>query len=408
MREWRIDKFGQRWAVACAVMIAAVIGWYMLLSESLSYPVGVQEYGFPITFKRVYRPTVVQFFPRPLYFDLAVATLVVSACGYSFWIWSGVWSKRVRIAILVVPVLYSICYLCLILHWVPWQVALPMLVLILVIPITWIVSLPYASFSLGRSFLGKSRAFLFPLGLAFLLIGAGWWCWPHDIFWNTGDRSKIPDLVKNLMDENPEVRSLSLLALRRLGPFDETAASAIIQAMTDPDQQVREDAIRLAPDLGPLAVNSVPILLQQFVKDGGCTFELAQLGPIAKDAIPALEERLPRTKSYEKLGITRALWNIDGKTTLVVPALIELLQDDFGPIRVDAATLLGEIGPEAKEAVPLLQRIVDYKPQADSAAPKETTAKSSGPVIRQVTEAEFYPRIRSAAETALRKIMRQR
>jgi HEAT repeat protein len=274
-----------------------------------------------------------------------------------------------------------------------------------VIPIAWLVSLVYTSRNIGSFLFGKSRAPLLPLILVFVFfVGAGS-CDSFDIYENDGDRTKIPALVENLSHGDRDVRSLSLSVLRKLSPYDEATASAILQAMQDPDDQVQSNAISLASQLGPFAVRAVPILVEKFTKNGSCTFELAELGPVAKDAIPALEEQLPSTKGYNKLGIARALWSINRNSKLIVPVLIELLQDDFGPIRVDAATLLGEIGPDAKDAAPVLQKMIDYQPKADLNPPNETTDKPSSPVIRQMSEAEFYPQIRSAAETALQKIL---
>ena len=176
--------------------------------------------------------------------------------------------------------------------------------------------------------------------------------------------------------------------------------------MRDPDQEVQSNAISLAPELGSYAFDAVPILRDHFLEDGGCTFELAMLGPLAKNAVPALVERLPKSDGYDKLGISNALWQIDGNTTLVVPALIDLLHHDFGPIRRDAAAMLGEIGPAAKEAVPPLQAMVDFEPEREPVPLTVITSSNSIPALREMTEAEFYPQIRDAAEAALLKILR--
>ena len=63
---------------------------------------------------------------------------------------------------------------------------------------------------------------------------------------------------------------------------------------------------------------------------------------------------------------------------------------------------LGEIGLAAKDAVPLLKRMTEYQPP--KAKPLDEKSNSSKPTLRQMSEAEFYPRIREAAEMALRRI----
>jgi HEAT repeat protein len=50
-----------------------------------------------------------------------------------------------------------------------------------------------------------------------------------------------------------------------------------------------------------------------------------------------------------------ALWKIDRKGPLVIPALIKALADDNELICWIAADYLGQIGPEARQAVPALQ-----------------------------------------------------
>ena len=393
----------QRTAVAFTAVICSLVLWYLLFAESLSYPVGAQDYGFPNTFKRVYPPDIVLFFPEALIFDCMVATLVVIATGYSLWHWSASWPMTLRVVFVVTLTGIAVFFF-------QGRVGTPaplgllvLLVMALVVPITWICSLAYASWIVGRHLLGVNRGLLIPVCLTVVLFGMGWRCWPHDIFKGHRNQIDIHALVEKLSDENPHVRCLALSALQRLDPYDEPTASAIIQAMSDSDMQVQSNAISLASQLGPSAVTAVPILRAQFLKHGGCTFELAQLGPIAKDAVPALEEKLPASEGYFRLGICKALWKIDGNATLVVTSLIELLNHDFGPIRVDAAALLGEIGPAARDSVSLLQEMVDHIPRAETPSP--TDVKISPAVVRQMTEAEFYPRIRSAAEIALEKIM---
>lgn len=406
MREFQAEKVILRWVLACIVVISSLGFWYVLFFESLGYPFRIQEYGFPIAFKRVYHPSVSLFFPKALVFDLILAALVFIGSGYSFWAWSASWSIRLCAVLVLMAIVVSGLYVCLRLNLVPQQLGMPLFVLLLFVPITWMVSMAHAARACGRQLLGEQRAFLLPLCLAMILPAIGWWCRPHDILHGTRHRTDIPVLTEHLTHHNPRVRSLALSALRGLGPFNEQTASRIIRAMRDPDEEVQSNAISLAPELGSYAVDAVPILRDHFFEDGGCTFELAKLGPLAKNAVPALLERLPNSDGYDKLGISEALWQIDGNTTLVVPALIELLHHDFGPIRRDAAAMLGEIGPAAKEAVPPLQAMVDFEPEPVPIPLTVITSSNSIPAPRDMTEAEFYPQIRGAAETALRKILR--
>jgi HEAT repeat protein len=51
-----------------------------------------------------------------------------------------------------------------------------------------------------------------------------------------------------------------------------------------------------------------------------------------------------------------ALWKIDRKGAVVIPALIKALGDDNEMLCWIAADCLGQMGPEAREAVPALRQ----------------------------------------------------
>ncbi|HEY0984193.1 HEAT repeat domain-containing protein [Schlesneria sp.] len=343
-----------------------------------------------------------------------MAALVVLAVAYSLWTWSATWSIEFYCKFLLV---LSVCTVILIIgEPIPLILLLPSALLLLVGGLgIWLTSVAYASAKTGGYLFGPKGTLLLPLTLTVGMLVLGWQCWPQDIFERgSKDPSRVVALVARLQDDNPRVRSLALRALQDHGPFDEPAAAAIIQSMSDPDDRVQEDAISLAPDLGLAAIEAVPIILDKF-KQGGMfsskfASQLAELGPIAKAAVPDLKEMLPASTDYSKLGICRALWKIEGNTTLVVPALIELLDDEYLPIAEAAATLLGQIGPEAADAVPGLKAIVDHVPEAKASEPEEEEEEedSSLPRLppRKMSDPKSDPRLRSAARLALIRILR--
>jgi len=385
-----------RWiVVAMSVAVSAYL-WIIFLTQNSSLGGPVRVYGVPLTYMRNLGPTFPRFYPLALTFDLATAGMVILAVAYTSHRFVAAWSRRALVWLMAVIVGVGIL-LILRASIVATLGMLVALMSLIVVPLLWVFCLGYCLWDLGRKCVGSHNAASFPC-LGALAIGVGaWWCSPHDPFW-TSTRSDIPVLLASLHDENAEIRSHALSALHRLGPYDSVTSAAILKAMSDPSERVRSNAISLAPDVGPA---SVPILIAEFTKHGGCTFELSRLGPVAIDAVPALKNKLPTSESYVKLGICEALWKIEGNTEQTVPALIELLNDDFGPIRRDAATMLGEIGPDARSAIPILKEMVDYVPQT---APGPTGPNSQVPTVRMMTSSEFYPKIKAAAATALQKI----
>ena len=137
---------------------------------------------------------------------------------------------------------------------------------------------------------------------------------------------------------------------------------------------------------------------------------LGDIGPNAKAAVPMLRAALPTAKGYEKLNIAEALWKIEGNAPLVVPPLVELLSDNYGPIRAGAAA------DSRQDWHPRKSRCAD--PGRNGAARSGTPTRPAAglvpaqpaesdvprPVIREMTEEEFFPQIRAAAAEALERI----
>lgn len=166
----------------------------------------------------------------------------------------------------------------------------------------------------------------------------------------------------------------------------------------------RKEAVELLGSMGPKARNAVPDLVKAFedetlVESGpgassnsgedllgrseltsklrvSIARTLGQIGPDAKDAVPALAKRLQnwkpsggdaqgadlsdrllwgmsgRGKVY--LATAEALWKIEKKAESVVPMLTLSAKYGDDQDQVTALKLLGEIGPEAKSAVPVI------------------------------------------------------
>ena len=85
-------------------------------------------------------------------------------------------------------------------------------------------------------------------------------------------------------------------------------------------------------------------------------YALGQIGPAARDAVPALREAL-RTRSSPVFPLAYALWNVSGRADWVVPELVELLNESDTPGE-EVFMLLARIGPAAQDAVPTLTQMV--------------------------------------------------
>ena len=197
------------------------------------------------------------------------------------------------------------------------------------------------------------------------------------------------------------------VTLGHLGPIDVRVVRALILALRDEDPRIRHASASALLALGAAAEPAVPALIGA-LDDAPLRLEvlfaLKAIGPKAKPAVPALIALLKTATGYDRLHAAEALWRIDQDVDVVVPALVESLKDPFLPIRRDAANALGEVGPRARDAVPALVAARDYEPKPRPERDEKVTTESDTPIVREMPEEEFYPRVREAAIDALSKI----
>jgi len=177
-----------------------------------------------------------------------------------------------------------------------------------------------------------------------------------------------------------EVEAMSAaVALTRIDPTrDDGVRTLVALARNAKDETVREFALSgLAIELGEpgllkrhaaLAVPLFVELLKDDRKPGEDTTAnrrmtaadgLGFLGPAAKDAVPALAAALADRNAFVRLAAAHALFRIDPKNPNVTRAIVAAIkeEDRLFPDRfntMDAVRLAGELGPAAKDAVPEL------------------------------------------------------
>ena len=163
----------------------------------------------------------------------------------------------------------------------------------------------------------------------------------------------IPSLVKLL--NNGEPPGIAAYELTQIDP--EAAAMALSQALTNKTYGVRCAAANNLLYVGTNAVIAVPNLILCLKVE---SLENLAAGPFDTDAAPL--------RSFA----AAALSKIDKNPEIVVPALIERLQQDKSTIvRVRAAQALGGLGKSAQAAIPALTQATQ---DADSHVSHEATA----------------------------------
>jgi hypothetical protein len=87
---------------------------------------------------------------------------------------------------------------------------------------------------------------------------------------------------------------------------------------------------------------------------------LGRIGPGAQEAIPTLKGL--QNRPYESFDAIHALWRIDSQfTPMAIAAAEKELMAQATMLRSPACNLLGEIGPPAKSAVPLLLQKLNFR-----------------------------------------------
>jgi len=160
-------------------------------------------------------------------------------------------------------------------------------------------------------------------------------------------KDAAPELAR-LMLEDPEsaIRCNAAFALYKIGPDCRVVVPQLTQALSDPDPLVRLNA----------------------------TMALGKAGADAQSAVPALMEAVENPvnrRSMERFSFTirermiADLGDIGPGAKQSVPLLEKLLKDDSVDVRKVVVVALGKIGPDAKSAVPTLLEMF-YEDDSDA------------------------------------------
>jgi hypothetical protein len=124
-------------------------------------------------------------------------------------------------------------------------------------------------------------------------------------------------LSKALTDTDPEVRDLAAVALRSMGPKAARAIPQLVQALNDPVDYVRVLAAEALGAMGASASAAVaPLATKLLTKDqvfvsSAVASALGDIGPAAKDALPALNQVLAQRRVGS--AAEEAILRIEGK-----------------------------------------------------------------------------------------------
>jgi HEAT repeat protein len=155
-------------------------------------------------------------------------------------------------------------------------------------------------------------------------------------------KSAAPELIALLKDPNDTVRRQALHALRaiRLGPA--VMMPLFIKLMEDSDPGVQMRILNSIAEAGPVAVPGMIEALKNDKTAYWACIVLREIGPEAKDAAPALAEKLNDPRPEIRREAVLALGALDGAAIAVLPRIAEALNDEHA--RTAATMVLGQLG----------------------------------------------------------------
>lgn len=181
-------------------------------------------------------------------------------------------------------------------------------------------------------------------------------------------RGAVPALCSALASANSSDRIACVLALGRIHAEPGQAVPVLIKSLNDPHPGVRQLATEALGSFGPDAQPAIPALIEIFdrntAESSHAATALGLIGPAARAAVPPLLRGLADTNLDVEFRQQRimALGQIHAEPELVVPALMkslsETISDSDVRIRLFSTIALGQFGPDAKPAVPLLTSLL--------------------------------------------------
>ncbi len=174
----------------------------------------------------------------------------------------------------------------------------------------------------------------------------------------------IQSLVETSRVENQPLRIAAVEALRPTGPQAKHALERLLELTHDNDPQVRRavyQTIAVVQDDRAQAIGQV----RPGLDDGEWTVrrEVARiLGSWGSDSIPAVPRLLQlMTSDVDADAATEAIRKIDAAPAEALPLIMQILEDQQSDRRrrFYALHLLKKLGPQAKEQLPALRRILE-------------------------------------------------
>ncbi len=176
-----------------------------------------------------------------------------------------------------------------------------------------------------------------------------------------GSKEAVSTLIRQLGSDSPLVQAHAAHALGEIGPKARDASEALISLVASDNETLRREAVRALAKIRPGPKLVVPALarLLQDSSPAVRTSALHAIAEVGQPAVPMLIEALGNEKTDYWAMLVLAELGPDAKRA--VPALIEQLSSPRAENRREALICLGKIGPASAPAIGAIEKLLDAK-----------------------------------------------
>ncbi len=180
-------------------------------------------------------------------------------------------------------------------------------------------------------------------------------------------------LAKALKDSAPRVRKSAVDAIR---PIDKSkiAVPMLAEALKDSGPETKKQIISILSEMGAGAKAAIPALIEEAIRNpsyGGMVLSAVKKIEADKSKVAVLLAEMLKTapvvrRDREARAIDTAFnalkeYALDGDAKAAVPVLIEILKTRDGAKTPLAVAILESIGPDANDAIPELELLIDSR-----------------------------------------------
>ena len=167
------------------------------------------------------------------------------------------------------------------------------------------------------------------------------------------DVSFLPALIKALNDTNEYVREDMALALSKFGPAAETAVPALAKALEDDSARVRITAAKALSEIDNSQNAAVISVFKDVITNGNArdrhwaAVYLHKMDPKNTDIIPVFISSLTNEERGIRISAAYSLLPYGSQANAAVPVLLDMLKEPDSEVQKSARAALEKIDPEA-------------------------------------------------------------